>query len=204
MASYLKTGRRITAGGAPVNAAAPSPKKIEIKPINFEVIEVDIGGISPLVQNNGKPIADDDFNYFRILDHHDRDCIELDQLKRCLLNGATRGRPLQHAVIKTDVFLKSVEDDSFDLIPIVAVGDSPVVPHLVRKRIGHTSFSRNYPKYPLWGTTFRIEYRPERVSPDAVINHLHDVGFSCGIGELCPSKGGQFGRFSVIAVRSAR
>lgn len=198
MASYLKTGRI-----SPSTTSVPAPKRIEIKPINFEVIEVDIGGLSPLIQNNGDARnLGGSFEDFRLFDHNNRDCIALDQIKQCMILGAVRGRPLGRTVVQADVFIKSPESDAFDLVPLAVVGD--VEPHVVRKKIGNSSFERYFPKYPAWGATFRVEYRPERVTPDAVVNHLQDAGFSCGIGELSPSKGGQFGRFSVIAVRSAR
>lgn len=197
--SYLRTGRGLRAPSEKLQEAAETsqPRVITIASIRLEAIEVDIEGLSPLIQRHDLEIDPDDFTTARLLDSTGCDCISAEQIKKALATGATRGKALSRLVVKSDLFVKSC--DGSDLI---ALRYDTMRAHAITTRAGGGYYVRQLPRYENWSATFQLEYRTERVTADRAVNLLHDVGFSFGIGELTPATGGSFGRFAVTAVRA--
>jgi len=197
--SYLRTGR---SARATVNVASAQedsqPRVIAISPINLEAIEVDIEGISPLIQRHDLCDDPDDFDAARLLNDAGQDCVTTDQIKRALVAGAMRGKAISRLVVKADLFVKAI--DQGDLI---ALTYSAMRSHAITTRAGGGHYTKRLPRYEGWAATLQLEYRTERVTADRAVNLLHDIGFSFGIGELTPATGGSFGRFAVTAVRAA-
>ena len=48
-----------------------------------------------------------------------------------------------------------------------------------------------------WATTLTIRYIPFAISMEQIINLFNVGGFSCGVGEWRPEKGGSFGMYHV-------
>lgn len=58
---------------------------------------------------------------------------------------------------------------------------------------------RYRPEYQNWSADLRIKYRADVISAEQVMLLLRDAGFSIGIGEWRPDRGGQAGTFEVQA-----
>jgi hypothetical protein len=50
-----------------------------------------------------------------------------------------------------------------------------------------------------WASSFVIKYNASVISPEIIINLINLAGFSVGLGEWRPDKGGRFGMFAVAA-----
>jgi len=58
---------------------------------------------------------------------------------------------------------------------------------------------RYRPEYQNWTAELRIQYRADVITAEQVLLLLRDAGFSIGIGEWRPDRGGQAGRFEIEA-----
>lgn len=56
---------------------------------------------------------------------------------------------------------------------------------------------RYRPEFTEWAVKLKIRYNADAITPDRIAHLLNIAGFSVGIGEWRPEKGGQFGQFSV-------
>lgn len=64
-------------------------------------------------------------------------------------------------------------------------------------RVSTTTDIRFRPEWKEWEISFPILYNSAVVTPDVVANLFNAGGFSCGLGESRPEKGGSWGRFHV-------
>lgn len=65
-----------------------------------------------------------------------------------------------------------------------------------------TADLRYRPEYDPWGLTCKVEFLPNVISPEQLLNLFRFAGFGCGIGENRPEKtGGDWGCFSVEDVK---
>lgn len=64
-----------------------------------------------------------------------------------------------------------------------------------RGRMGSVADIRFRPEYTNWSFKVRIEYHRGFLTPEAVLNLFQNAGYSCGLGEGRPQKGGEYGRF---------
>jgi hypothetical protein len=69
-----------------------------------------------------------------------------------------------------------------------------------------TADLRYRPEYQNWSAFLRIKYRTDTITAEQVVMLLKNAGFSIGIGEWRPEKGGQAGTFEVeqTAVKAKR
>ena len=56
---------------------------------------------------------------------------------------------------------------------------------------------RYRPEYRNWEASFVVEYNPDLIRPEDIVNLLNLAGFGVGIGEWRPQRNGDFGRFEV-------
>lgn len=85
-----------------------------------------------------------------------------------------------------------------DLVPIACVKGPKMRTDMVRIGMG-TSDVRYRPEYANWGCELEIRYNANVVSPEQIVNMFNTAGFSTGVGEWRPEKGGNFGMFEVVA-----
>jgi hypothetical protein len=64
-------------------------------------------------------------------------------------------------------------------------------------RISMTSDVRFRPEFKEWWARFFVTYNSGVITPHQLLNMFNSGGFSCGIGEWRPEKGGTFGMFHV-------
>ena len=60
---------------------------------------------------------------------------------------------------------------------------------------------RYRPEYPEWSVELPIEYNENVITEEQLIALLMTAGFSCGVGEMRPERGDNFGRFEVVGVK---
>jgi len=77
-------------------------------------------------------------------------------------------------------------------------GERSMRSDMVRISMG-TSDVRFRPEFRTWWATFFITYNAGVVTPHQLLNMFNSGGFSCGIGEWRPEKGGSFGMFHVAS-----
>jgi len=69
---------------------------------------------------------------------------------------------------------------------------------------GRTADLRYRPEFPEWSTTLRIEFNPDRISLESIVNLIDEAGNSVGIGEWRVEKKGDWGRFEVKLSKKAK
>jgi len=82
-----------------------------------------------------------------------------------------------------------------DIIPIV--GEHKMREDIVRLN-GRTADLRYRAEYPEWQITFIVNYNPDIIGVDSIINLLEVAGFHVGIGDWRPEKNGTHGMFHVL------
>ena len=93
-----------------------------------------------------------------------------------------------------------VHGDADELIPI-KYGKCTMREDMVRvgKWPNQVPDVRHRPGYDDWSAEIRITYRADKLSLSSLAALLQNAGFSVGIGERRPEKGGSWGMFSVTA-----
>lgn len=78
-------------------------------------------------------------------------------------------------------------------------GSDPVMREdVVRlKDFNRTADLRYRGMFKQWSVSFTVEYLATAMKAADVINLLHHAGFTSGLGEWRPEKGGEFGRFTI-------
>lgn len=204
---------------------------IFIPPIEQEVIEVDIVGISDLIQHAWDPktirqMEDDqqkkvgdpvtkrrnarlprdpkaEYTSARYI-RGGKDCLPVVQFKKCMAAAASQIRGVTIKNINTAVFVKSTNPKDHNFAVIKYQGKEPELRTDMVKigNFGNKKATPRYrPCYHGWSTTLRIEFDSGIISAEYIVNLLNRGGFGVGIAEWRPERGGAFGRFTVKAVR---
>jgi len=84
-----------------------------------------------------------------------------------------------------------------DLIPIKCAKGPKMRTDMVRIGQG-TSDVRYRPEYKDWSCELPIEYNANVISAEQIVNMFNTAGFSTGVGEWRPERGGQYGMFKVV------
>lgn len=91
-----------------------------------------------------------------------------------------------------------VQAGAANLVPLKA--SKPVMDEQI-VRVGpfgnKVAMPRYRPRFDKWEITFEVEYNPRCISPEQLLNLYENAGFSVGLLEFRPEKGGSFGRFRV-------
>lgn len=82
-------------------------------------------------------------------------------------------------------------------------GDRSMRSDMVRISMG-TSDVRFRPEFKNWWVRFLVTYNAAVVTPHQLLNMFNSGGFSCGIGEWRPEKGGSYGMFHVASDSEAK
>ena len=84
-----------------------------------------------------------------------------------------------------------------DLVPITCAKGPKLRTDMVRIGMG-TSDVRYRPEYEVWSAELEIRYNANVISAEQIVNMFNTAGFSTGVGEWRPERGGNFGMFEVV------
>jgi hypothetical protein len=202
--------------------APPEPKgeliptetsKLTIPRIETAQIDVFCEGLGPLLikawskearsdmlrKQQGLPVVkrvkdpQKEFHSCRYLDSKGRDYIPGHIIKKCLVSaGELVG--VKKSLLEKVLFVLDKE----------VLIDCPKGPRMNegmvrnRGRFGAVADIRFRPEYLNWGFKCKVEYHKGFLTPEAVLNLFQNAGYSCGLGEGRPQKGGENGRFKPV------
>ena len=83
-----------------------------------------------------------------------------------------------------------------ELVPIQ--GEPQMREDLVRVGMG-TADIRYRGEFPVWRAVVHIDYNPQALSIEQIVNLFNLAGFGVGVGEWRPEKDGSYGRFHVAS-----
>lgn len=119
--------------------------------------------------------------------------IPLTAFKSALIGAAHKDFGLEKTLLRKAFFIPS--NDTGRVVPIEA-GDYLVREDIVRIGANQTDI-RYRPQFNEWRANIIAEIDAELLQPKDIANLVNRAGFSVGIGEWRPEKGGEFGRFEL-------
>jgi len=192
------------------------PEEIRIPKLNIARAKVRIRGITPLITHNwsekarkeirdkqqGNPrlkkAAKDpeaEFNGARyVVDGVD--CFPASALKKAIMTAAQFADQYK-TVMGMSLFVRGNRGGGMF---VEIIGPAPVMREdMVRVGgISKTADMRYRPEYSIWEAEFIVEYNQNSISPGELLNLISIAGFSVGLCEWRPQKGGgDFGRFEL-------
>lgn len=201
------------------NAAAKDgkdEKEVKLPALEIRRMKVKVRGVSPLIVNAFSNKAKEEmaakqqkqarlakaakdpvacFNAARYV-VNGKDCITAITMKKAIMTAATFADEYK-THIGMCLFVRGSEGNG-DFIPIL--GSKPQMREDV-VRVGtmtKTADLRYRPEYVDWSAEFVIEYNARVLTADQVLNLVSIAGFSCGVCEWRPQKGGgDYGRFEL-------
>lgn len=147
----------------------------------------------PKVKRNKDP--DKEFQGCRYLDKKGRDYIPGHIIKKCLASaGDLVG--VRRSLLEKILFVLD------ERVYINCPGGPTKRRDMVRNRgrMGSVADIRFRPEYTDWSFVVKIEFNSGFFAPEAVVNLFQNAGYSCGLGEWRPQKGGEYGRFKPVKV----
>lgn len=119
--------------------------------------------------------------------------IPLTAFKSSLISAAHKDFGLEKTLLRKALFIPTT--DSNRVVPIVA-GDYVVREDIVKVGANQTDI-RYRPEFAVWRVNIVCEVDSSLLTAEDIVNLVNRAGFSVGIGEWRPEKGGEFGRFEV-------
>jgi len=120
--------------------------------------------------------------------------IPLTAFKAALIGAAHKDFGLEKTLLRKSFFIPCT--DSGGIVPIETNGDYVIREDMVR--IGQNQTDIRYrPMFTEWKVKIEAVIDSELLKPEDVVNLVNRAGFSVGIGEWRPEKGGEFGRFKI-------
>jgi len=119
--------------------------------------------------------------------------IPLVAFKAALIGAAHKDFGLEKTLLRKALFVPT--SDSGGIIPI-ETEDYILREDIVRVGIGQTDI-RYRPQFTTWRANIVIQIDTELLKPEDIVNLVNRAGFSVGIGEWRPEKGGEWGRFEL-------
>lgn len=192
---------------------------ITIEPLNVEIININLEGISPLVLNcfseetqervqkkaqgevAGKQIDSRETEYHRAF-YKDPSRPGVYVLpgfifKACLEACADKGKGFSKVMIRQAVF---VEDDYVEIKGKPEPFDYPV-----RVPAGGAAVIRHRPRFKEWGVSLKVSYNASQITPQLLVNLFNQAGYGIGICEGRPGKTAlNWGRFRVVADKKGK
>lgn len=192
----------------------PTAPAIKVAPIIQRTLTFSIVGISPLIQNGW---SEKGLNQMRMtalerkkqpkLKRTPEETAEaatyytddgsyglpLLALKSAIISAAHKDLGIEKTLVKKALFIPS--KDSRKCVKMVC--SEPICREdIVRVGMGSTDL-RYRPEFAEWGATITVTFDAGMLTSGDIINLVNRAGFSVGIGEWRPEKGGEFGRFEV-------
>ena len=119
--------------------------------------------------------------------------IPLTAFKASLIGAAHKDFGLEKTLLRKAFFIPTT--DSRRVVPIEA--DQYVIREDI-VRIGANQTDLRYrPEFAKWRCRIEAEIDAGLLTPEDIINLVNRAGFSVGIGEWRPEKGGEYGRFEI-------
>jgi len=113
--------------------------------------------------------------------------------KCALISAAHKDLGIEKTVVRKSLFLPASCYESGLLAPLVA--DTPEIREdIVRVGAGSTDI-RYRPEFEHWKVEVKIQIDSDLLNEQDVVNLVNRAGFSVGVGEWRPEKGGEYGRF---------
>lgn len=126
---------------------------------------------------------------------------------KAIQNGARFGFPsvavkasavaagFRNGITKDKVSMNAVFHIDDEFIEIVGVPDMREDMVRVGKGVADIRYRGEFQN---WSATFAVKYNASAISLEQLVNLFNMGGFSCGLGEWRPERGGQYGMFHVI------
>ena len=117
--------------------------------------------------------------------------IPLVAFKSALIGAAHKDFGLEKTLLRKSFFIPSTDSNS-----ITAIESEGYIIREDIVRIGANQTDLRYrPQFNKWRANIVAQIDAELLRPQDVVNLVNRAGFSVGIGEWRPEKGGEFGRF---------
>ncbi len=120
--------------------------------------------------------------------------IPLTAFKASLIGAAHKDFGLEKTLLRKSFFIPS--DDPNRVVPIEIGEDYIIREDMVRVGAGQTDI-RYRPEFTNWRCNIVAQIDPELLTMEDIANLINRAGFSVGIGEWRPEKGGEYGRFEL-------
>lgn len=117
--------------------------------------------------------------------------IPLLAFKAALIGAAHKDFGLEKTLLRKSFFIPSKDSGS---IARMEADDYQIREDIVRIGANQTDL-RYRPQFNEWSCNIIAQIDSELLRPEDVVNLVNRAGFSVGIGEWRPEKGGEFGRF---------
>ena len=171
-----------------------------------EKAKAEMLGAQMKVARNKKEARDPEAEYeaARYIDKKGRDCIMAASFRRAMIDAATFIEGVAKTQIRGAVFIigDSRAPDGRWLIPL-KFKRRFMHEDVVRLKNG-TPMVRFRPAFEDWSVDLVVEYDPDIISAEQVHHLLQRAGFSIGVGEGRPQKGGDWGNFALLNVAKRR
>jgi len=120
--------------------------------------------------------------------------------KASLIAAAHKDLGIEKTIVRKALFVPC--KDGNKCVPMVA--SEPICREdIVRVGMAQTDL-RYRPEFREWSAEISVNYDAEMLSEQDIINLVNRAGFSVGIGEWRPEKGGEFGRFEFDTNKPAK
>lgn len=186
---------------------------VKLKPIQKSLIRFTIKGMSPLIQHRfpakaikqirdkklGKKTKNRDvvdpekeFQECMHLTENNEYGIPMKAFKASLINAAHKDIGIEKTLVKKSLFYRGGSDV---VVPMKC--DDPVMREDYVK-VGMSGTDLRYrPEWKEWSVDIEMEFNPDNLKVEDILTLVDLAGFSVGLHEMRPERGGENGRFQV-------
>lgn len=124
--------------------------------------------------------------------------IPISALRGALHSAAHKDLGIPKTLIDQGLFFLADGMDRTWMTPLVCIESPGPKTREDTVRVGMGSADLRYrPSFLEWGAKLRIEYRTDQLTAAVIVNLLDRAGFSVGLCEGRPERGGDWGRFEI-------
>lgn len=187
---------------------------VSLKPIEVKTAMFTIEGLSPLIQHKwsekalrmirekkaGKKtktrevcdpaVEAQDATYFTASGQYG---VPVGALMKCIIGAAHKDIGVEKTLVRKSVFIKCDDPNKV----LVMDCDEPKVREDYVRVGGQSADLRYRPEFTDWAVTFEVTYEANSITLTDLANLIERAGFSIGLCEWRPEKGGEFGRFQL-------
>jgi len=115
-------------------------------------------------------------------------------LKACIIGAAHKDLGIEKTLVRKALFIPC--DDENGVLPMDC--SDPILREDY-VRVGQSTDLRYRPEFHTWKVDFDLEYDADLLTVDDIANLINRAGFGVGLCEWRPEKGGENGRFRLVA-----